>query len=83
MSIRDGIGGVGALHYAEHCSKHGPRGWPCLGSACGDSVVDGAACVRVLHEYGVRQARTSREEWWHASVDSPDDVPDEYVVTLH
>lgn len=44
---------------------------------------DGAGCARVLREFGVKAAHCSREQLWHASMDSMDDVPDEYVVGLH
>jgi hypothetical protein len=43
---------------------------------------DGAGCARVLQEFGVRAARCSREELWHAFM-AGDDVPAEYVVGLH
>lgn len=44
---------------------------------------DGAACARVLHAFGVRTARCSREEWLHANLEAPEDMPDEYVVGFH
>ena len=90
VNLKDALGGVGALHYAEVCCKKGPpldvHVWMstvCGGCPAKSRTVDGAACVQLLHEFGVAQARCSREEWWHASVESPDEIPDEYQVTLH
>jgi hypothetical protein len=44
---------------------------------------DGAACVRLLHAFGVPEshARITRGEWFYATDDG--DVPDEYMPAFH
>ena len=44
---------------------------------------DGAACVRLLHAYGVPEdrARITRSEWFYAT--DSGEIPDEYMPAFH
>ena len=90
VHLKDVLGGVGAQFILDSAARCNYRDcttkWPFRMRRGGhDSAVeDFESSARVLREHGAySRACISREELWHVSVESPDEVPDEYVAAYH